>query len=83
MPTIKVFAVSCSADVECDVRKLNIWGEWRAARWLPDTIKEARKRIEACQKEIKCAECDAEIQCVRIKRNKRTIWQIHGDVKSL
>jgi hypothetical protein len=83
MSIIKVFAVSCSADVECDVRKLNIWGEWRAARWLPDTIKETKKRIEACRKENKCAECDAEIQRVRIKRSKKTIWQIHNDTKSL
>ena len=76
MSKIKCFAVSCSSDVELDVRKLYIWGGLKSAYFLPDNKSEAKRRVKKCQVENKCQTCDAEIHEIRIERTKRTLKQL-------
>lgn len=69
---IHCYVISCSSDSMLDTRKLFIWGEMGMARWLPETMAEAKKRILQCQKESKCESCDAEIHRVVIERTEKT-----------
>ena len=72
MAKIKAYVISCSSDGEMDSRKLFVWGEMGAARWLPETESEANKRILICQKETKCKICDAEVHEIELKRTTET-----------
>ena len=73
MPKIKCYAISCSADVEVDIRKLYVWGGGGiSAKWLPETKGEIKKRLNQCRRELKCDACDAEIHEIVIERTKKT-----------
>lgn len=72
MAQIKCFAISCSSDAEVDARKLYVWGAIKFARWLPESVGEAKKRIKRCQQEHKCVPCDAEIHKIVIERTEKT-----------
>lgn len=74
MARIKFFVISCSSDVPTDARSLYVWGEGQAAPWLPDTIREAGRRIRRCKMKTGCTECDAEIHEVEINRTKATLF---------
>lgn len=74
---IKSYAISCSSDVQMDARSLYVWGELGAAHCLPESAKEARRRVLECRKKMKCAECDAEIHVVEIERSRATKLQIY------
>jgi len=79
MAKIKCHAVSCSSDIDMDTRKLYIWGGMEHARWLPETVGEAKKRIMHCRnKENKCIVCDAQIHEVIITRTEKTRKQLLG-----
>lgn len=69
---IKSYVISCSSDADLDVRRLYVWGEMGLAKWLPDTIKEANRRIRLCQKENGCDHCDAQVHEVVINRTRPT-----------
>ncbi len=75
MSKIKVYAVSCSADVELDARKLYVWGDTKSARFLPDSRREANYRIKKCQVENQCRTCDAEVHEIVLRRTKKTLKQ--------
>lgn len=71
MAAIHTIVISCSADSsELDIRNLYTWGELDSARWLPDTKREAGRRIVLCRKRNQCATCDAEIHLIKIERTK-------------
>ena len=70
---VKFFVVSCSSDSRLDARSLYVWGEMGRARWLPETEREAGRRIRECRRLMKCAECDAQIHEVRVNRTKSTL----------
>jgi len=72
MAKINAIIISCSSDAELDARRLFLWGAGKYAKWLPDSIHEAKKRIIQCRIEHKCACCDAEIHKVEIERTKLT-----------
>ena len=76
MPIIKIYVISCSCDVELDVRKLYVWGGLKSARFLPDNRAEAKRRVKKCQVENKCQICDAEIHEIRLERTKKTLKQL-------
>jgi len=42
------------------------------ARWLPETMAEAKKRVMQCKKENNCDFCDAEIHEIIINRHIKT-----------
>jgi len=74
---IKSYVISCSADTNANIQSLYVWGEMEPVTWLPDTIKEAKKRIKWCKdKRFKCDCCDAEVHEIIIKRIKKTRKQI-------
>jgi hypothetical protein len=75
MSLIKTYAISCSSDVELDVRKLYVWGGLKSARFLPDSLAEAKRRVKKCQAENKCQNCDAEIHEIKLERTKKTLKQ--------
>jgi hypothetical protein len=76
MPNVKGYVISCSSDGEVDARNLYLWGEMPHARWFAETSKEAKRRVEWCRKEYKCAECDAQVHAIEISRTRSTKLQI-------
>ena len=74
MAKLHCVVVSCSADNnEIDIRNLYIWGELDSAHWLPDTKREAIRRVGKCRKKNQCKFCDAEIHKIQIERIKEII----------
>ena len=75
---IKFFVITCSSDCQdLNVSDLYVWGELSGARWMPQSIKEAKKRIMECQAKYGCHSCDAEVHDVEIKkRNRSTLRQM-------
>ena len=71
--SIGAYIISCSSDAEKPLGQLDVWGELDTARWFPSTAKEARMRVEACRKKMKCRECDAEIHRVIVERTRPTL----------
>ena len=67
--------LSCSGDGNLNRRFLYVHGEG-SHHSLPISSSEARKRRRACQKKMKCSECDAEIHECVIVREKPTLKQI-------
>ena len=76
MSILKCFAISCSSDIVLGAKSLYVWGSIRSARWLPESIAEARKRIRHCKNETGCSCCDAEIHEITIKRSLMTNRQL-------
>lgn len=71
MAFLNFYVISCSSDCpDVDARSLYVWGEWEGARWFPDTVKEARKRIRVCREKYKCRLCDAQVHKVKIERKE-------------
>lgn len=75
MSAIKFYVISCSSDKELNVSDLYVWGEMGHARWLPQSIKEARKRIDSCHCREECLFCDAEIHEIEIPCRKKTTYK--------
>ncbi len=69
---IKRCVISCSSDAWIDARGLYVWGSTKHVRFLPNDVREAKKRIAECQAEYQCVFCDAEIHKIVIKRTKET-----------
>lgn len=70
MARLIFYVISCSADEEMDIRNLYVWGEGESAKWLPDTKREARRRIAKCYEKNKCDECDAQVHPAEVNRTK-------------
>jgi len=75
MSKIKTYVISCSSDVELDARGLYVWGGIKKARFLPESIKDAKRRVLKCRIETGCQSCDAEIHEVILERTKKTLKQ--------
>jgi len=76
---IKFYVISCSSDkIFEQPASLYVWGETEHARWFPDTLREAKRRIDQCQEKYNCSCCDAEIHEVLITRTKDTKKQIQN-----
>ena len=75
MAKIKRFVISCSSDAEMNAQSLYVWGGMKNAIWLPETEREARKRIIQCRKINKCIDCDWQIHKIIIERTEKTIKQ--------
>jgi hypothetical protein len=76
MACLRFYVISCSSDsVRLDARSLYVWGEMGAAKWLPDSEREAKRRISQCKIHTRCKDCDAEIHRVAIQRRSPTINQ--------
>jgi len=76
MASLKFFVISCSADCQkLDSRNLYVWGEMGAARWLPDSVREAKRRIEQCKIKTGCKQCDAEVHYASVQRKEPSLHQ--------
>lgn len=82
---IRFFAISCSSDcADLNVSDLYVWGELKAARWMPQSIKEAKKRVLECRAATQCRYCDAEIHDVQIsQRHRTTLKQMMGGAEKV
>lgn len=70
---VKYFIISCSADADAlDARNLYAWGEWQNCHSLPDTRREAMRRIGMCKKKHQCQVCDAQIHEQVLERTQPT-----------
>jgi len=83
MPKIKFFIISCSSDQILDTRKLYVWGETETSKWMPETSREAERRIELCHKKMQCQICDAEIHRAEIVRMKETCLRMQESIKKV
>jgi len=72
MAKISAIIISCSSDADLDSRRLFLWGAGKYAKWLPDSMSEAKKRVIQCKRECGCDYCDAEIHKIELDRTKLT-----------
>jgi hypothetical protein len=64
------YMITCSGEIEMDIRSLDCWGELHFLGGLPATAKEALKRVKKCQKRTGCQRCDYEIHKCEVKRSR-------------
>jgi len=64
------FVITCSSETELDARSLYVFGESCFLGGLPNTSKEAHRRILECQKKTGCLKCDAEIHRIETERTR-------------
>ena len=76
MANLKFYVISCSSDCQkLDSRNLYVWGEMGSARWLPDSVREANRRIAQCKIKTGCKRCDAEVHYTSVQRKKPVLNQ--------
>jgi len=76
MAWLKFYVISCSSGNEkIDARSLYVWGEMNAVRWLPDSPREAKRRIQQCKIKTGCKACDAKIHHISVQRENPNLDQ--------